>query len=96
MFKILVDTLVLGGIISVVRSEDMPEWLHLIFVALGMAVANLLCAIFLGPLIGFLVILPIVLIDGLILMYFCSLTIKQAIITISALIGYNIVWQLIF
>jgi hypothetical protein len=94
MLKILLDALVLGGIITALRGEDTPDKITLILVALGMAVVNLLCALFLTPFIGFFVILPIVLIDGVILMYFCSLTVKQALITVGILIAYNVVVQI--
>ena len=92
MLKILLDAVVLSGIISTLRGEDTPNWLHLIFVALGMAVANYVCVLLLGPILGFAILVPIVLLDGLILMYFCSLTIKQAIITLGVLIAYNVVF----
>jgi hypothetical protein len=94
MLKILLDALVLSGIISALRGKDAPEWLTLVLVALGMAIANFVCALLLAPVIGIFVLVPIVLLDGLILMYFCSLTIKQAVITLGILIAYNVVLQL--
>jgi hypothetical protein len=92
MLKILLDAVVLSGIISTLRGEDTPDKFTLIGVALGLALVNGACVFFLAPVIGLFFLAPLVLIDGVILMFFCSLTIKQALITLGVLLAYNIVW----
>jgi hypothetical protein len=93
MLKILIDAAVLAGILSVLLGKDAPDFKDLILVSLGMGVANFVCALALMPVIGYLVILPILAIDGLILMYFCSLTPKYATITLGILLVYNVLYQ---
>jgi hypothetical protein len=91
LLRILFDSVVLSSIIYMLRGEDTPGWLTMIFVVVGMAVGNSICAQFLAPILGILYLVPIVLLDCLILMYFCSLTIKQALVTLGILVAYHVV-----
>ena len=88
--KILLDAGVLTAILYSLLGEYAPDFAHVGFVLLGIMVANAACGILLVPL-GFFVIVPILMVNGLILMYFCSLTIKHAAITL----GIFAVWQVL-
>ena len=52
--------------------------------------ANLICVLVLGQFLGFLVVGPIVVVDDLIVMYFCGLTLKQTGIVLGVLLGYKL------
>ncbi len=90
MLQVLVDAAVLLGVLYMLLGEEAPDFYQVFFVALGMAAVNLVCSLALAPSIGLFVIVPILLIDGLILMYYCHLTIKYAAIALAILLAYNV------
>ncbi len=94
MLGIALDVFVLAGLVAVLQGDE-PEWLKLLFVAFGMAVVNFVIALLLGEFLGLFILVPIVLVDGLILMFFCHLTIKQAAIAVAVLFAYQIVFALL-
>jgi putative Ca2+/H+ antiporter (TMEM165/GDT1 family) len=94
MLKLALDVLVLSSLLTMLRGEDKPDLVQLAIIALGIAIANALCVVFLGAILGVLVIVLILVLDGLILMFFCSLTIQQALIALGFLVVYNIVYEI--
>jgi hypothetical protein len=89
MIGLFLDAVILFGIIYALLGEDAPEFVHILLVALGIAVANVLCSgafYFLLGITGLIVLIPQLIIDGLILMYFCALTLKQSAIAVAALL----------
>jgi hypothetical protein len=90
MLRLFLDAAVLMAVLHAILQNDAPDFVHLVLVSLGMAVANFACYVLLVSSIGLLVIAPILIIDGLILMYFCALTIKQAAITLGVLLVYQV------
>jgi hypothetical protein len=90
MLGIFLDAAVLMGILYLLLQDQAPDFLQVLLVSVGMAVANLACALLLGHAIGLFVIIPIVLIDGFILMLYCHLTLQQAAIALALLIAWQI------
>lgn len=100
MLGIILDAAVLLCVIKALQGDDAADFMHLVIVALGLGVANFVCALALGGVLGLFVLLPIIIIDGLILMFFCSLPIKHAAITLGIFlvykVAYQVTWMLIF
>jgi len=92
MLKLLADAAVLMFMVRLLLGDDAPEFAHIVYVALGMAVANLVIVLVLAGFLGLLVVVPVVIVDTLILMYFCYLDLKYAAITMGALLVYNVAW----
>ncbi|MEX2187719.1 MAG: hypothetical protein WD875_13025 [Pirellulales bacterium] len=93
MLGLVCDTVVLALLVTWLQGGE-PEWLKLGLVAFGMAVVNLVIVLLLGGFLGIFVLVPIVIVDGFILMLFCSLTIKQAAVAVAILLAYQLVFQL--
>jgi len=94
LWKFVLDVGVLSSLLTTLRGEDMPDLVQLVFIAFLIAVVNVLCVLFLGAALGIFILLPILVLDGLILMFFCSLTLKQALFALGFLVVYNIVFRL--
>jgi hypothetical protein len=88
MLKIALDMLLLAGLLAVLQGEE-PDWANLLVVAVIMTVANFAIGLLLADVLGLLVILPIMIIDGLIVMFFCHLPLRQAAIAVAVLLVYN-------
>lgn len=99
MLKLFLGCGVLCVVMQMLQGENADDWAHLFFVALGMAVVNFVMALALAFL-GILLLVPIAIVDGLILMIYCSLTIRQTAIALAILFAYNIAfyaaWAAIF
>jgi hypothetical protein len=94
LFKVLLDAAILTSIIYSLLGEYAPDFAHVGFVLLGIIVVNAACGFLLAPM-GIFVFLPIVIIDGLILMYFCALTIKHAAITLGIFAVYQVLCHVV-
>lgn len=73
-------------VLKLLLGDEAPGFMETLLVALGMAAVNFVC----GLLLGIWGLIPIVLIDGLILMFFCHLAMKQAIIALAIFMVYKI------
>ena len=96
MVKLLLDMLALNVILYIVERDDQIDWAHNALVALGLAVTNFVGAFFLTDKIGLFVLPVIVIVDGLIIMRFCYLTLKQTCMTLVLLIAYNVAFHLVW
>ena len=88
LMKLILDCGVLCIVMQMLQGENADDWAHLFFVALGMAVANFVLALPLAFL-GIFLLVPIAIVDGLILMFYCSLTLRQTAIALAILFAYN-------
>ena len=75
---LLLDTVILIAILEVLGQDDGPELPQLVLVCIGVAVANCFWHLLLGWLLGHLIVVPVVVFDGIVLMVFCRLRIRQA------------------
>ena len=96
MCELVLDFLVVAGTVQIVLGRDAPDLVHLFFVSLGISVANLICLLVLGQFFGLLVLGPILIVDWLILMYFCGLPLKHAGIVLGVLLGYKVAFYTAF
>ncbi len=92
MLGILIDAGVLLLVIKAIQGDDAPEFLNILLVAAGMAVANFFVGLLLAPFVGFFALVPVIVVDGLILMYFCHLTLGQAGITLAIFLTYRVIF----
>jgi hypothetical protein len=86
MLGLLLDAVVLMGILRLLQGDDAPDFIHTLLVSVGLSVVNFVSLLLLG-LFG---LIPILIIDGLILMYFCYLPLKQALIALALFMVYKI------
>ncbi len=96
MLGLLLDSAALMFVLYLVMQDHLPDFWQIVLLSLGMAVANFVIAIALFSLIGWFVIVPIVLVNGLILMFFCHLTIPQAAMTVGGLVVYQLMKHWLF
>jgi hypothetical protein len=94
MIKIGLDMLVLAGMLAILQGEE-PEWFSLFFVALGLSIVGFVFSLF-APVLGVFVLVPIVIVDTIVLMFFCHLPIKQALIVSGVLLAYNLAFILLY
>ena len=88
LLKIALDMLVLAGITSALRSDEL-DWMRLFFVALIMSLVNFALG-FLASTIGLLVIVPIVISNTFVLTLFYYLPMRGALIAAGVLFVYNL------
>jgi len=87
---LLLDTIVLFCLIYFFLRESAPEFLDVTYVAIGISVASSVLVFFLAPVIGVLVVIPIAIIVCLVLMFFCTLPLRNAIIVTVLFVIYKI------
>ena len=89
MCGILVDAMILFVVMRLLLGEDAPDFYVIVFVAAGIATANFVCQLGMGLTLGEFGVwasIPfVVLADGLILMYFCQLSLRDAAISVTTL-----------
>lgn len=72
------------------------DWRDLIFPVIGITLGNFAIAMFLGPVMGLLVLAPMGLLTFSLLFLLCKMTIRNAAITTSVILGIKLAMAFIF
>jgi hypothetical protein len=82
-------------VLYLLMQDEAPDFPHVLAVAFGMSVVTYALFYTLSPLIGWFVLIPIAIVDGLVLMFFCHLTIKYAAMALVLILGLQLVVQML-
>jgi len=94
MYGIAIDSLILFGLLQLLQG-DAHELYEVVLTAIGMSVVNLVIVLALGGVIGIFAIVPMLIVDGLILMFYLRLPIAHAAIALAVLGGCKVAMALV-